>query len=327
MSMTERSHEELVAAWLLAVGHDPAQLQRCELLHGGVSGSFVYRLEGFPQPLVLKITLASTPPFVRGRAQREVAFYQSLAANLPLTVPQLHGASVAPDGGIALLLAALAPPLPPGAWNHADYTEVARQLARLHAAYWNATAQLAAFPWLRQPRAVESQTVEAAHCAWLTLQQQPSFAELFPTSRQRLLNDLLQRIAHAPANAASLPLTMCHGDCHMDNLLRDAGNGIVWADWQEVGVGYGVDDLSFFAQRASSAGATVPLEEMLATYHDELAVRTGQSVDEHKLRARVAEHELFTRLVHWPHYLTHAEPAKLEAQLERIEQLAAGDFA
>jgi Ser/Thr protein kinase RdoA (MazF antagonist) len=321
--MTHESHEAVLLAWLPLVQLDPARLERFALLGGGVSGSYVFRLHGYAQPYVLKLTLASTPAYARERSRREIAFHQHLAPEMPVQVPQVYSSFVEPDqGGSAVLLGVYAPPLPPSAWTETDYDEVARQLARLHGRFWNATERLSRFEWLRRPAAVAPEEVAGAQRAWQALQQQEAFRELFTAPRQQLLHRLLATIEHTSTDGDVLPLTLCHGDCHMDNLLRDDTGALVWADWQEVGLGYGPDDLSFFYQRAMNTGVEVLFAPMLATYHAELAEHTGQPIALSVLRARAAHHELYTRLLHWPHYLIDAEPGIVAAQLERIERLA-----
>lgn len=322
--MTHAAHPPLLATWLPRVQLDPSRLTHVSALHGGASGSSVYRLEGYAEPFVLKITPASAPDYVRERSQREIAFYQTLAARVPVPTPAVHHSVVDPDGGSALLVRAYGPPLPAADWTDAEYREIARQLARLHARFWRATEELARLPWLRPPSGeITQETIAAARDAWQVLQRQPAFEAVFTAARRRLLDQLLERVAGAPSDTAELPLTLCHNDFHMENLLRADGGQFIWTDWQEVGVGYGADDLSFFCQRAAHAGADVPLELMLAAYRDELETCTGQRVDAQALRARVARHELLTRLLHWPAYLVGAAPAALDAQLGRIEQLAA----
>jgi thiamine kinase-like enzyme len=235
----------------------------------------------------------------------------------------VYHSAVDPGGGSALLVRAYGPPLAPTDWTDAEYAEIARQLARLHACFWSAAGELSRFPWLRQPSEVTYETIAAARDAWQGLQRQPSSEGVFTAPRRLLLNQLLGRVASAPGDAGELPLTLCHNDFHRENLLRADGGQFVWTDWQEVGAGYGADDLSFFCQRAAHDRAAVPLELMLVAYHDELVAAAQQPVDIHALRTRIATHELLTRLLQWPAYLVDAAPAALAAQLERIEQLAA----
>jgi aminoglycoside phosphotransferase (APT) family kinase protein len=55
-----------------------------------------------------------------------------------------------------------------------------------------------------------------------------------------------------------LPACLIHGDLHAGNLLRDAEGASVWADWQEVGIGQGPEDLALLWQRAEFDGADRP---------------------------------------------------------------------
>jgi hypothetical protein len=78
----------------------------------------------------------------------------------------LANAIEAASGASALLLAAYSAPLAPGAWQTADYLELAQQLARLQAAYWNADERLAAWDWLRPPAVISPAEVHSALAAW-----------------------------------------------------------------------------------------------------------------------------------------------------------------
>jgi hypothetical protein len=85
-AMSASGHHAILAEWLPHVGQDPQRLQQYDLLHGGVSGSYTYRLHGFDAPCVLKVTTAGSASYVRERAQREIAFYRTLADAVPLAI-------------------------------------------------------------------------------------------------------------------------------------------------------------------------------------------------------------------------------------------------
>jgi len=66
--------------------------------------------------------------------------------------------------------------------------------------------------------------------------------------------------------ASGLPLVLAHGDCHLDNMVRDGSGRVLLVDWQDARRGDGLDDLVFTWQRAEFEGARPPREEMTATY-------------------------------------------------------------
>jgi hypothetical protein len=149
--MSANVHHAILAEWLPQVEQDLRRLQQYDVLDGGVSGSYSYRLHGFDAPCVLKVTTAGSASYVRERAQREIMFYRGLAGAMPVAVPHVLADSIDPvSGASALLLAAYTEPFAPQDWQEAHYLEFTRQLAQLHAAFWDAAEQFASarFQWL-----------------------------------------------------------------------------------------------------------------------------------------------------------------------------------
>jgi aminoglycoside phosphotransferase (APT) family kinase protein len=131
----------------------------------------------------------------------------------------------------------------------------------------------------------------------------------------------VERVTTLQALRQATPMTLCHGDCHIGNLLYDAGDRLVWADWQEVGIGRGPDDLSFLLQRAVADGASVPETSLLAAYRDELIALTGTSLTLKTLQGIMDAFELRTRLLEWPPYLAMGDDRRIAAHVARIEQI------
>lgn len=320
----EKSQLNEINDWLARLTGSPADITGYEILQGGISGSTVYRLAGGAESRILKITRPDAPEHVRVRAQREVAFYGTPALAIPLALPRVLGLDADAAGGSAVLLAAYRPPDPPAAWDADRYLAVAAQLARLHAAFWNDTARLAALSWLRRPPdAIDPSRIRHAQTAWRALQSRPAFASILTSSVLARITRLLDHIPALTAAIQALPATLCHGDCHTGNLLTDADGRLIWADWQEVGIGRGPEDLAFFVQRALMAGGAVPEEPMIARYSAELAAQTGQPIGPETIRRALAASEVRTRLLDWPDYLDDAEPALMDSMVRRIDRLVA----
>ena len=160
-----------------------------------------------------------------------------------------------------------------------------------------------------------------AHAAWQALFEQPRFAETFTAHTRQHIARLLPQVPTLGERIAAFPRTLCHGDCHMGNLLHDRQGEPVWADWQEVGVGCGPEDLAFFLQRAQAAGGSVPFASVVEAYQEQLE-KLGTPVTPEAVRRVVAVSELCTRLVHWPGYLHQASPQGVADHLERVALLA-----
>ncbi len=128
-------------------------------------------------------------------------------------------------------------------------------------------------------------------------------------------------LAQLAVRIQTFPTTFCHGDCHIGNLLHDADNHLIWADWQEAGIGHGPCDVSFFVQRAIADGGSVPESALLEAYHAELVAAVGTPISLSSLRQVMDTFELQTRLLHWPAYLAMESDNQILAHLARIDDI------
>lgn len=361
MSDAASVHQGHIYDWLDLLGHRPRGAVRYEPLRDGKSGAYTFRIIVDDEVLILKVVSSGSHPFVIARGVREALFYSRLAGAVPLSTPEVvasygpkvgtgHGGSscvhdasegrqslsgevaTAAAGQVvsALLLRAYRSPEPVGSWDRSRFEDVARQMARLHAVYWDRVDEFRSSEWLRQPDSDLSPYYDSARSAWRGLWSQERLAPVFDPS-------VIQRIEHAldhvrtvledaePSNThhADLPLTLCHGDAHHENLLVREDGAWVWSDWQEIGIGYGPDDVSFFYQRASASGARADLEQMLRAYHEELERQTRKTVEFAAIRRRAGMYELMTRLFHWPMYLQQAGESTVRLQVSRVLELLA----
>jgi Ser/Thr protein kinase RdoA (MazF antagonist) len=315
-------HSQRIRQWLARLGQAGDDHLEYEVLQGGISGAYTYLVDFGTGPKGLKLTEATSAPGVLQRAQRELLFYRELAPQVPLQVPQLLASYTDDTGASALLFVAYRPPEPPDVWQEAHYWRVAQQLASFHARFWDKAEKLDPYPWLKRvsPDGLERHLPQA-QAAWQALFEQPRFAEIFTAHTRQMIARLLPQVQALSRRLAAFPLTLCHGDCHMGNLLHDQHGKPVWADWQEVSVGCGPEDLAFFLQRAQAAGGSVPYASAAEAYQEELE-RLGMPVTLEAVRRVVAVSELCTRLVHWPGYLSQASPQQVADHLERINVLA-----
>ena len=318
----QRAHRQEIEYFLRRMQHSPEQLQHYHLLQGGISGATTYRLRMTDKELVCKITRTNSEPHVFARAFRELSFYLTLAPHLPVRVPEVVG-YVQDERGIALLLTAYQPSPPASQWQEQHYLEIARQLGRLHALFWKRTTQLAQYSWLRTPEETDSvQQVQEATTQWQALQEDLRFAPVIPNSRFQRVNRLLSQMPQVESLLINFPLTLYHGDCHGDNVLRDGRGEVIWADWQEVGLGLGPADVSFFMQRAFFADGTVPHEAMLKAYHQQLEEQGVEGLPFALLQPTVDALEVRSWLLQWPPYLGYASPERLSKVLERVDLLS-----
>ena len=289
------------------------------LMSGGASGSSTYRVHGLSEPCVLKVTNAESAKDVRTRGHREIHFYRELAADVPLRTPQVLASLIEKSGACVLLIEAHAPIKAVHELSNEVFAEVARQLASLHAMYWGQTSQLDHLSWLKKPEILNiANDMQQAFKTWQRLAQQPQFREILNSETLREIEFALTTLRGKPKYGSEAMLTLCHGDCHLGNLLRDQEGGLVWADWQEVGIGYGSSDLTFLIQRAEASGANVSHEVVLAAYCESLRAAGVQGVEKHVIQFAMRESERCTRLLYWPHHMMDATSETMTRHLAQI---------
>lgn len=298
-----RADDEAIGSSLRTMGIDPSQVQHRRRLPGAGSGSGVYLLRLDEGEVVLKITRHPGGDGVP-RARRELRFYRELAPWLPVLVPRLL-ASADGDGATSLLLSAARPASQANGWTRRRWVDVASQLGTLHAT-GTAFAGLDSAAWLRRSRPLEQHDTVSAMAYWRAVGCAP-------------LSERLAVDATALVDAvAVLPACLVHGDCHTGNLLVDVTGDLVWADWQEVSIGHGPEDLALLWQRAEFDGARPPRAAMLTIY-----ARARGIPPDADLRRAVIAAELLLLLLAWPQHLTVADAWRTRLMIRRLHRLAA----
>ena len=229
-----------------------------------------------PPTVVAKLPSSNATSRATGMAMRtyevEVRFYQELAPHLPVRSPRCHHAEIdLATGDFVLLLEDLAPAVQGDQVAGCAVGEaglVLAEAARLHAPRWG-DPTLEALDW-----AVRwSQESQDAMQAMLTVLW-PNFVERYG---HELDDDVVEMggrfIARLPAFYAHRPEphTVIHNDFRLDNLLfgtAEGGPPVAVVDWQTVGVGPALLDVSYFL----GAGLTVEdrrahERELVEEYH------------------------------------------------------------
>jgi aminoglycoside phosphotransferase (APT) family kinase protein len=261
----------------------------------GASGAGVHRVRVGDEDAVLKVT---GPGPTRELARRELTFYRTMAEGMPISTPRLLR-SLDDEHVTAMLLSAHRPSLPAREWDLAAWLDLARQLASLHALpipsenHWLGTSWLSQA--LDRPPSGEGYWFKtpAADSARLALGHTGEFAEALRSTADCFV----------------------HGDCHVENLLREGDDELVWADWQSVGVGSPAAELAFLWSRADADGADVPYDAMLDVY------LTCREADPVQIRRALVAAELGILLFGWPAHAAYCAPAVQERLARRLVQL------
>jgi aminoglycoside phosphotransferase (APT) family kinase protein len=256
-------------------------VQQSELveLAGSMSRSGLYRVPLGGRDAVLKVTGANEG---QDGARRELAFYQTLADRVPVMTPRLLD-HIDTDEVTGLLLSPHTPGPPARRWERSAWLEVARQLAALHSFPLPDAEKWRHPSWF--PGVLDRPPIAAAHGYWSG------------TGAAGLLGRVLEAPAALAHAVNATPECFIHGDCHVDNLLRE-GDRLVWADWQATGLGSPAVDLAFlwgfFWRRRTRVPLDPPRDAMLREY------ATCRGLDLAPLHRSVVAAELGTLLFGWP---------------------------
>jgi len=128
------------------------------------------------------------------------------------------------------------------------------------------------------------------------------------------IGPVLDATAALAAALTAVPDCFVHGDCHVDNLLRD-GQRMVWADWQVAGVGSPAIDLAFLWSRANADGADLPYAAMVNEYV------AHRGIDAAVLRQSLIAAELGVLLFGWPEYAAFRTQTERDRLTRRLLDL------
>lgn len=249
-----------------------------------------------PARMVLK--LPAEAPASRAVCQafgfyvREGRFYADLAADLPVRTPLAYAAAVDLAGGTSMLLLEHIGGWPGGCQIAGATQDEARRAmdaaAALHAAAWDRA--LPADAWLeRVDEGALAQLGAAYRASWPGFVDR--FAALLPPGALELglrAQDAFEELMHAATVEA--PLTVCHGDYRLDNLLFSPDPAEPWPgraallDWQLMHRGPGVEDVALFLSQSLSIERRRSMEVgLLRRWHGGLCARLGPAAERYPL--------------------------------------------
>lgn len=274
------------------VGHEPigvgvgivGQLARLSLRYDGQAA-------GAPGAVILKIP--SQYPENRRVGdhfhfyEREGRFYQEISEKLGLRTPQCYWNHIDPEADtFGLLLEDLSDRTMISQVAGVKATRAAQALealAKLHGAWWESPA-LDGLEWM--PRLDDPINLSAGQQyreAW------PLFIERVGDALPPIALELGQRIQLAFEDLlrtamAEAPVTICHGDFRVDNLLFDdaaAGSDqLAVIDWQISYRGPAISDVAYFLCQSMDAGERRTHEHSLVRgWYDRLVEATGGEAD------------------------------------------------
>jgi hypothetical protein len=250
------------------------QLARVTLAYDGAPA-------GAPATLVAK--LATAEPQTRGMVslfrfyEREVRFYDELAAGVPVATPRCFFSAFDPASGDFVLLledlggARIGDQL--AACTPEEAALVVDEASKLHAAWWR-SPRLGGIPWMP---AINDEVNKLG--LGLYPQAWGIFLERFGAGLPAAMRAGGERLgAHIPALLDGLAVdspTVCHGDLRLDNLFFGAGAAaLTLIDWQIAGRGIGTYDVGYFMSQSLAPDVRRACErDVLRRYHASLVAR------------------------------------------------------
>lgn len=261
MPTIPRSIDDVTAEWLTtATGLDVTGVEH-EIIGVGLGvSSAVYRLHltgtDVPDSLVLKLpALDEAAVFTSSMLrmyEREVKFFDELAARVPARVPGFHGGAVDEGGaGFYLLMEDM------GAHRRIDQVagmelhdaeHAVDALARWHAEFWNDGdhyIETGAAVSLADP--VYQQVLPLVFAeGWQKIQAEMDVAPAIARVAPRWVDSLPSQLSRLSAS----PTTVVHGDYRADNIFFADDHSVVLLDFQLIGVGAPSYDLAYFVTQS-----------------------------------------------------------------------------
>jgi hypothetical protein len=208
-----------------------------------------------------------------GIYEREVRFYQHVAAHIALRTPRCYFAAVDVESGCSLLLLE---DLAGGRSGDSlagcstrDAELILRQIAGLHAQWWDHPAPRE-WKWLPGYDGEAASRVVRIRRAWPLFLER--YAEVMPAWAIGAAERILGRMFEIFGAIALRPQTLTHGDLGLDNVRFDLPDApLAIFDWNTMWRLPGPLDVSWFLVRSlPTAQRRNDEERLLRAYHDAL---------------------------------------------------------
>ena len=255
------SVDEVTPAWLAEATGFPVEAVELEQIGAGIGVmSALYRArltgDGCPETVIVKLpALAEESVFtstVLRMYLREAAFFNELAAHVPVRVPACHHSTIDPETSRFVLvmedLGGLRVVDQVQGMAIADAEQAVDGLAAWHARWWGRALELA-------DRGVTVSLGDPIYKAVLPT----VFAEGWEKLGKELnIPDAIAAIGPRWSEAmpglvddlATEPTTMVHGDWRADNLLFEPDGSVAALDFQLIGTARGTYDLAYFVTQS-----------------------------------------------------------------------------
>ena len=266
--------DEVTPGWLTAVSGLRCETAEPEQIGVGIGvSSALYRVRltgpGCPSSVIVKLPALDPAAVFTSTVLRmyirEVGFFERLAADVPVRVPDLHHGAVDEETSRFVVvmedLSTLRSVDQLEGMPLADAERAVDALAAWHARWWRAADDLAAAGTTVSlgdpiyPAVLPLVFGEGWQKMIGEMEVAPSIAAIGPR-----FSDAIAGLLH---DLSQPPTTMLHGDYRADNILFDADGAPVLLDFQLIGTGSGAYDLAYFVTQSLESGVAEANERRL----------------------------------------------------------------
>lgn len=231
-------------------------------------------------PATLIAKFAATDPTVResaasaGHYEREISFYREIAPTAPLRTPRCYHADHDRSSGAFILLLEDLTPMTPGddmiGFSEGQAAAACREIARLHAGWWQGHDRLNSLPWIR---ATGPAYFNAYPQRWASFSTR--MEDRLPKRLLTVGSRLSRNVDTLRTHLDQAPVTFIHGDYRPENLFLDGAaddtGGVAVIDWQLAGIGPGVVDVGrLLGWGAAVEKGSVDYRALVQVYHEAL---------------------------------------------------------
>ncbi len=245
--------------------------------------------EDLPDTMIAKC--AAQTPENKGVAQvldfynREVNFYNNIAADCPMRVPVSYFGKVYDDTyDCAILMEDLGDVTPRDQIEGAsidDAHHAVQDIAAMHTQYWGKARQ-PEYAWMYDFQS-EAEAARLRDMVYMPALEPAlsNFSELIPPSLKKVCKEVGERYVEFWAQRQSPHETFVHGDYRQDNIIyiedQDSKIRSIVMDWQISGVGKGVFDVTYFLCQSLPSDVRAKVEKDLVEDYFEALCRDGVS--------------------------------------------------
>lgn len=229
---------------------------------------------------------------------KEVSFYRSLSAQMPVRLPSVLAAESFLGRGSTLVLGDLTesnfkPGMAGEALSAEQAGQVVENLAKLHSRYQNDGKLLLAQHWLQGFSYDIENHMGSLLAVPLMKQGLRTAGELIAGKLHSSALTYAANRKHIKRVLAAGPQTLVHYDCHPGNLFWN-GSEPGFLDWQLVRMGEGIGDVAYFLATALQPEIRRHHEQQLiARYAAHLSTNGLRDVDEQTLFRRYRKHLVY----------------------------------